>query len=425
MTNHPRFRVKYVVLFINWLGWLFSFLDRMVMTLALPFIGKELHLTAKAQGAILSAFFAGYALSQIPGGMLADKFGSRRVMAIAVAWWSIFTTVTGFVVSYPILLVCRCIFGLGEGCYPGASWKNLVEYFPRRQRATAAAVKSSVNTIGPAISSLVAAAMIAAYGWRHVFMLLGIPGILIAIIIWIYCKDNPAEHPHISQEELAELERPPVAAVTTSTATDTGITFKRFLRKPILWQLLSIWFLFDITFWGFVSWLPSYLMKVRKFSLLQTGISGSIPFFVGIVGMLVGGYLSDHMKGQRKWLYIPNALTAGVFLYLTFRVESAQMAVVYQSISAFFLLMCLAVFWGIVLDSVPIHITGSSSGTVNFGGQAAGAISPFLMGYLIDLYKGSFDAAFVLLIISIAASSAVALTLQQKRAVQVATESAS
>jgi sugar phosphate permease len=424
MSLRSRFRVKYAVLFINWLGWLFSFLDRMAMTLALPFIGKELHLTAKAQGAILSAFFIGYAFSQIPGGILADRFGARRLMAMAITWWSVFTAITGVVVSYPLLLVCRCIFGIGEGCYPGASWKNLVEYFPPRQRATAGAIKSSVNTIGPAISSLVAAAMIAAYGWRHLFLLLSIPGILIAVGIWIYCKDNPAEHPHISQQELAELKQPTARATAAGTAGDSRITFRQFLKKPILWQLLSVWFLFDITFWGFVSWLPSYLMKVRKFSLLQTGVSGSIPFFVGMAGMLAGGYLSDHMQGQRKWLYIPSALIGALFLYLTFRVESARMAVVFQSVSAFFMLMCLAVFWGLVLDLVPDHIMGSSSGTVNFGGQVAGAISPFLMGYLIDLNKGAFDAAFSLLILSIIASSAVALTVRQKRTSRVAPASA-
>lgn len=408
-----KWRVRYSILAIIWTGWLFSFLDRMVISIALPFIGKELNIDATMQGAILSAFFGGYALFQIPGGMLADKFGSRKVMAIAITWWSIFTSLTGFVMSYPLMLVCRFVFGVGEGCFPGASWRAIATYFPPKERATATAIQSSVNTLGPAVASLVAAGIIAAFGWRSVFITLGIPGLLIGAMIWYYLKDDPAQHPHMTQEELAEINVQP--AVGATAAAKAGITFKQFLAKPILWQMVLIWFLFDITFWGFVSWLPSYLMKVRGFSLIKTGITGSIPFFVGTLGMLAGGYLSDRVKGQRKWMFIPNALVAGFFLYLTYTVPSADMAVVYQSISAFFMFLAMAAFWGLVMDTIPAHIMGSSSGTVNFGGQMAGFISPFIMGYLIDIGKGSFDTAFVFLIIALIASAVVALTVHQPR----------
>ena len=415
-----KWKLRYSILAILWMGWLFSFLDRMVMSVALPFIGRDLHINATMQGGILSAFFAGYALFQIPGGMLADKFGSRKVMAVAITWWSIFTSLTGLMGSYPIMLLCRCVFGLGEACFPGASWKTIATYFPPKQRATATAIQSSVNTLGPAIASLVAAGIIAAYGWRSVFITLGFPGFLIALAIWLYIKDKPSEHPHMGSQELSELQAESAASTTKDATANPGITFKELLKTPILWQMVLIWFLFDITFWGFVSWLPSYLMKIRQFTLLQTGINGSIPFFVGTVGMLVGGYLSDRLKGQRKWVFIPNALIAGFLLYMTYSVESAQMAVVYQSISAFFMFIAFAAFWGLVIDAVPAHIMGSGSATVNFGGQVAGFISPFVMGYLIDRAKGSFNGAFIFLIIAIVASAVVALTVQQKPTVAAA-----
>lgn len=408
-----RWKVRHSILSIIWLGWLFSFLDRMVISVSLPFIAQDLQLDATMQGAILSAFFAGYALFQIPGGMLADKFGFRKVMTFAIAWWSVFASLTGLIVSYPLMLICRCLFGIGEGCFPGASWKAISTYFPSKERATATAIQSSVNTLGPAIATLVAAGIIAQYGWRTVFVALGLPGLLIAAAIWRYFKDNPADHPSMTKEELAELAVNPDGPNTNAGAA--GITFKEFVKKPILWQMVLIWFLFDITFWGFVSWLPSYLMKVREFSLLKTGIVGSIPFFVGTVGTLLGGYLSDRIKGQRKWMFIPNALIAGVFLYLTYSVPSANMAIIYQSVSSFFMFMAMAAFWGLVMDTIPSSIMGSASGTVNFGGQAAGFISPFVMGYLIDVSKGSFDTAFIFLIVAIVASAGVTLMVNQER----------
>jgi MFS family permease len=248
--NGFRWKARYSVLSAIWFGWMFSFLDRMVMSVSLPFIGKDLNIDTTMQGAILSAFFAGYALFQIPGGLLADKFGFRRMMAIGITWWSVFTALTGMIVSYPIMLVVRCLFGIGEGCFPGATWKCIATYFPPKQRATATAIQSTVNTLGPAVASLVAASIIAAFGWRTVFIVLAFPGLLIGIYCWKYVKDNPAEHGRMTPSELAELEAGEIQG--TSSASQGGITFKEFLRKPILWQMVGIWFFFDITFWGFV-----------------------------------------------------------------------------------------------------------------------------------------------------------------------------
>ena len=404
-----QWRVRYSVLSILWVSWLFSFLDRMVISVSLPFIGADFQLDAASQGIILSAFFGGYALYQIPGGMLADRFGSRRVMAFAIAWWSVFTSLTGMALSYPVLLVCRFVFGVGEGCFPGASWKTTATYFPSKERATATAIQSSVNTLGPAVASLVAAGVIAAFGWRAVFIALGIPGIAVTLLILFYIKDNPLQHPGMTTEELNELN-----IDAQEASIKNKIQFKQFLQTKILWQMVFIWFLFDITFWGFVSWLPSYLMKIRGFSVIKTGILGSLPFFIGTIGMLAGGYLSDKFKGYRKWLFIPNTLVAAGFLYLTYSVTSADWAVVFQCVSALFMFLAFAAFWGLVIDAIPPEIMGASSGTVNFGGQLAGFVSPILMGYLIDVNEGSFDMAFMLLIIAAVGSALLALTVENK-----------
>jgi len=411
--ENPKFqwKARYTVLSILWIGWLFSFLDRMVVSIALPFIGREFQLNAASQGMILSTFFAGYAIFQIPGGMLADKFGPRRVMAFAIVWWSVFTSLTGMVLSYPLMLICRFVFGLGEGCFPGSSYKTIAMYFPPQERATATAIQGSINSLGPAIASLVAAGIIATFGWQAVFISLGIPGLAIGLAIWFYIKDDPAEHPQMTPEELAEINIATVD-VSNSKGSHHKITFKEFLQKPVLWQMLLIWFLFDITFWGFISWLPSYLMEVRGLSLIKTGFYGSLPFFVGTVGMLIGGYLSDRFKGKRKWIFIPSSLVAAFCIYMTSSVASANMAIVYQSVAAWFMFLAYAAFWGLVVDSIPADIMGAGSGMVNFGGQMAGFISPFAMGYLIDLNNGSFTMAFTFLAIAAIGAALVALTVK-------------
>lgn len=406
-------KVRYGILLLIWLGWLMSFLDRMVMSISLPFIGQDMNINATTQGLIISAFFAGYALFQIPGGMLADRFGSRKVMSIAIAWWSVFTSLTGMALSFPIMLIVRFLFGVGEGCFPAASWKTISTYFPPKEKGRATAIQSSVNTLGPALASIVAAGIIAAFGWKMVFIILGIPGLAIAALIYWYCHDDPKDHPSITGAELEEN------AENRAIAAAPKVPISKLLSLGILWQLAAVWFLFDITFWGFSSWLPSYLMKVRGFSLMKTGVTAAIPFLFGTAGTLVGGYLSDKFSSMRKWFYVLAAVISAFFLYMTFTVESADSAVMYQCISSFFMFLAMGLFWGLLMDQIPPNIMGGASGIVNFGGQAAGFISPFAMGFLIDQSGGSFDSAFIFMIAALVASAVMTLTLKAKGSIEV------
>ncbi|NYF24849.1 MFS transporter [Sporosarcina sp. JAI121] len=406
-----KWKVRYSVLFVLWLCWLFSFLDRMVITIALPFIGDDLNLNATAQGLLLSIFFAGYALFQIPGGMLSDKFGFRRVVSIAIIWWSIFTTLTGFIFSYPLLLLLRFVFGLGEAALPGGSYKAIATYFPSKQRGTATGIQSTVNTLGPAIAAVVAAAIIGLYGWRVVFIVMGLPGLAIGVYIWLKFKDNPKDHPKITKEELAELDEDAEGNLSEKKKSDES--FKELLKKPILWQMALIWFFFDITFWGFTSWLPSYLIKEKGLSLMSTGIYSALPYLVGTIAIVLGGYLSDKVKGNRKWVFIPSSLAGGVALFFMFQTSSLTMVIIFQCFAAFFMFLAQGAFWGLVVVSLPAKIMASGSATVNCFGSIAGFISPFLMGYMIQT-SGSFDTSFIMMIVALVVAAVIALTINEK-----------
>jgi sugar phosphate permease len=413
VRQEKKWKVRYGMLLLIWLGWLFSFLDRMVMSVSLPFIGRDLNIDTTQQGLIISAFFIGYAAFQIPGGFLADKFGPRKVMSIAITWWSIFTSLTGLALTLPIMMAVRFFFGIGEGCFPSASWKTIATYFPSRERGRATAIQSSVNTLGPALAAVVAASIIGAFGWKTVFIALGFPGLLVALGMYWYCRNDPKDHPSITRRELDELAADKAATSHGSaTAQQTQVSFMSVLTQPVLWQMAAIWFLFDITFWGFSSWLPSYLMQVRGFSLAKTGVMAAIPFLFGTVGTLLGGYLSDKFKNLRKYLYVLTAIVSAGFLYLTFSVESANSAVIFQCVSSFFMFFAMAMFWGILMDQISTRIMGRASGIINFGGQMAGVVSPPIMGFLIQNAGGGYGGAFIFMIIALVASAFVTMTLK-------------
>lgn len=412
LQQKKTWKARYTVLSLIWFAWLLSFLDRRVMSVSLPFIGRDLNLDTTQQGLIISAFFVGYAAFQIQGGFLADRFGARKIMAIGIAWWSVFTSLRGMVFTLPLMLAVRFLFGIGEGCFPSASWKMISTYFPSKERGRATAIQSTVNTLGPALAVIVAASIIGAFGWHMVFIVLGIPGLLIAAGIYFFTRDNPKDHPSITQQDLDEL----AADGTLTDKPVEAVPFKDVLKMPVLWQMAAIWFLFDITFWGLSTWLPSYLITVREFSLAKTGVMAAIPFLFGAGGTLLGGYVSDKCKSQRKWLYMVTAVIAAGFLYMTYTVESADMAVVYQCISALFMFFAMAMFWGILMDTIPNKIMGRASGIVNFGGQMAGVVSAPVMGFLIKASGGSYDSAFMFMIIALVASAVVTFTVKMRNA---------
>lgn len=180
-----RYNLIVVLFFV---GLLLMF-DRAVISTALPVMEKDLNLSAVSLGVIMGAFSLAYALMQIPGGLLADKFGSRVIGMISIIFWSIFTFLTGTVSSLAALVGIRFAFGLGEGSFVPAQYKALAVWFPKKERGRATSITNISMMVGGAITAIIAAALIGRFGWRAVFFSLFIPGILLAALFWFVIKD--------------------------------------------------------------------------------------------------------------------------------------------------------------------------------------------------------------------------------------------
>ncbi|MDM5196681.1 MFS transporter [Fictibacillus enclensis] len=385
---------KFFILFILFAGWMVAYLDRMVMSVALTAIGDDLHLSAASLGIVLSSFFAGYALMQIPGGFLADKYGSKRVMIVSLIAWSLFTAFTGFAWSLASLLVIRFFFGVGESGFPAASSKAVAEYFPKAERAKAQSGMLSSNAFGAAVAPLVAAPMMLWLGWRHMFIVIALVGLVLVVVYGLVLK-KPNQPENDKSESLGKK-----------------ISLKDLLTTPTMWKLVIAWFGLDVVLWGFASWLPSYLLKVRHLDLLQAGFVASLPFFAGGIAMILGGWLVDkYFINREKYFAIIVEVLGALFLYLMFKTPSIELAIIYQVLSAFFLYAGFAGIWSLPLKILPTAVMGSAAGMVNFGGQLAGFVSPLVMGYLITAFNGSYDAAFFFLIFSSLISIIACLTL--------------
>lgn len=408
---------RYSAITIVFMVWLLSYMDRMVMATAIPYVAKEFDLSPVAMGAVLSSFFAGYFLCQIPGGILADKFGARRVMAFAVLWWSVFTAVTGAVGSLMSMIYVRFVFGIGEGIAPAATWKALAIWTPMKDRGMANGLMMASNALGPALAPLFVVAVMQAWGWRAVFYSLLIPGVLLALWIWYSLPDKPADKKGITPEELAELEENKAELGTANTASN--MSFWNVISESAVWKSFLILFFSNISVWGFTSWLPSYLVKARGFELTKLGFAASIPFFAGTVGFVLGGWLIDKpFKNNKKIPLIFNQIMGAIFLYMTYTVQSLDMLIVYQTIACFFLFTATGVIFGLPMSAISKEIAGRAMGIVNTGGQLAGFLSPIIVGYLVQSSGAAgtnFDSAFQFFIVATLCSALVGFTFKQRK----------
>ena len=413
-----KWKSRYTAVSIVFLIWLVSYLDRMVMSVAIPYIGMEFSLTPVEMGFVMSAFFAGYALCQIPGGILADKFGAQKVMMAGIFWWSIFTGVTGLVGSFTTMILARVVFGIGEGITPSGTWKTLATWTPVKERGFANSIMLSTNALGPAIAPLFVVAIMAALGWRYAFYLLVIPGLILCFLIWRFLPDNPADKKGITQEELQELQEGE-QGLEQDTSAAAKMSFFQVVQYPAVWKSFCIMFFSNTACWGFMTWLPTFLVQGRGFNMSDMGIVASLPFFVGIVGALAGGKLIDGLfANNRRILVCVGELMAALFLYLTYSTADVTMMIVYQTAAGFFIFMCLICVMSLPLTAISKEITGRAMGIVNTAGQLAGFLAPITIGYLVQVSGGganSFDTAFMYLAGMAVMAALVSLTFTQKK----------
>ena len=398
-----------LVITLIFIGYLLCYLDRMVISTAIPYIGREFNLTKTAMGAIMSAFFAGYTLFQIPGGVLVDKFGPRKTMTFSIVIWSVFTGLTGAVSNFTQMVITRVFFGVGEGPYPASSMKSIALWFEPSKRAFATAVILSSNSLGPAIAPLYAVAAMAAWGWRGTFYSLVIPGLIVAALIAIFVTDSPEQF-KISGSASSG------AVGEGGKRSDPGYSFWQVVKEPVVLKSTIMFFFFNIAGWGFKSWLPTYLVTARNMKMAEMGIAVSITFAAGIVGYLIGGWLSDGIfRNSRRIPVVIFEISTAILFYLMYTVESMQMLMVYQTLAGFCLTAALATVWALPVSAVSKKITGRAVGIFNTGGQLAGLLSPIIIGYLVDLSGAgskSFDTAFIFMIGCIVISSLLALSIK-------------
>jgi MFS transporter, ACS family, glucarate transporter len=390
MTTAPT-RTRWLIVALLCGIYLLMVIDRVSISIAAKYMMPEYRLGKVQIGWIFSAFLLGYALFQIPGGWLGDRFGPRRVLAFAVFWWSVFTAVTAVAGDFFLasllgvvgsFIVVRVLFSLGEGAGVPNYNRAVTNWIPPQERGLALGLVLSGNSLGLALTPPLVAWLMVGWGWRAAFYLAGGLGI-IAALVWYRCAtDQPEEHPWVNAAELHLITR---AASSSAQRQALGpVPWKAILgRRTDLWFLTAATFIGGYVLYVYVSWFYLYLVNVRGFSVLGGGVYSAGPFLVGTVAAPLGGWLSDRWSRRfgkrigRCWVGCSGLLLSSRAIFVGAAAADPYVAVLFLSCGGGALFFSSSAIFATAIDLVGAY-AGTVTGFVNTGIHLGAAISPTL-----------------------------------------------
>lgn len=407
-ASHARW---WMLLLIS-LMYLITYLDRVNISTAAPLISKEFGFDKVTMGAIFSAFVWAYAMFQVPGGWLGDRFGPRKVLTAIVGYWSIMTAATAMAGSATSFIVVRFLFGIGEaGAFPGAT-RAMQLWYSREERGFVQGITHSASRAGAAIAPPIVVTIMATLGWHWVFYICGAIGFVWAALFYFVYRDLPEEHRMVNRDELARIRgRDEAGEVKAANIEDRPqVPWSALVKSPNMWAIMCAYFTYVYCLWIFLSWLPSYLVEFRHFSLIKVGIFASLPLWAGVIGDTVGGLASDWLlkktgnaKLARRSVAIIGLLGCCGFI-VPAAVTSDPYVAVYCLTGAMFFLECtIGPSWSVPMD-VGGKYSGTVSGMMNMAGNIGGALSPLVFGLLVQFgnWQAPFIVAAVLLVLGAA-----------------------
>jgi len=368
-----------------------AYVLRTNMSIAGENIMADLGLSKIQLGMVLSAFAWGYAIFQFPGGIFGDIVGSRRALSFIAVWWGILTLATGLVPGTALasttfilatLIGLRFLIGVTQApLFPVFGGGTIGTWFPVSGWAFPNGLTSTGLTLGAAVTAPLVAWLMENLGWRESFFMTAPMAFLIAGFWWWYARDDPADHPRVSQQELdlINADRPlPEQAIEDKTA------WKRVLKNRDILLLAASYFCMNYVFYIFFNWFFIYLVDVRQFEILEGGFFAAAPWMVGAVGASVGGLWCDRLCKRigPRWGYrIPGivglSLVAGL-LFLGATAENPYLAVVLLSLSFGSTQLTEGAYWAASISVSGKHAS-AAAGVLNTGGNVVGGIGALLV----------------------------------------------
>jgi len=389
-----RISLSNQVLTVLCLMYLVMYIDRVNIATVAPRMTADLGLNNTQFGLAISAFSYPYALFQLIGGWVSDRFGPRRALLLSGLVVCGATICTGLVGGLASLIAARLVLGFGEGSAFPTATRALSVWMPRARWGFAQGITHSASRLGNALTPLLVVGLLAYTSWRGSFVVLGLAGLGWVGLWWWVFRDDPRQHERITAQELARL---PPAQSRNASGNAPCVPWLKLARRML--PVTAVDFCYGWTLWVFLTWLPSFFFKSFHLDLKHSALFSSGVLLGGVIGDTVGGIISDwlyrrtgSLQVARSNLIVVGMLGAFCFLIPVVLTHDLTTVALCLSAACFFSELVVAPIWSVPMDIAPQY-AGSASGMMNFGFGIAGIISPVVFGGLLDL-TGSWAIPF-------------------------------
>ncbi|RON38674.1 MFS transporter [Pseudomonas brassicacearum] len=412
-------RVRWRIFLIMLLLTAINYIDRASLSVALPLISSEFQIPPALEGLMLSAFFWSYALMQIPGGMLLDRFQTRRVIVIATVAWGAFQALAAGAHNWITLLITRMGLGIAESPIMPAGAKLNGAWLTPNERGRGAVLVDGGAPLGSAFGAIIIAGLIGWFdswriafviagligwfdSWRIAFVIAGIGTMLAGVLAWKYIRNHPGEHPGVNAAELAHITEGNIKV--SQPGAVTSIALKELLKDRSVLAMFAGYCCILSVFYGLLTWMPSYLHQTHGLNISSMGGATFLIFMCGFVGELVGGYLGDKWKSSgaspnlvMRSMFSGSALVAALCMLAVAYASEASKAIGLLCVAMFFIRWC-GMYWCIPSILGGTSKTGVLAGTMNFCGNMAGVIVPILIGLIVQ-FTGSYFLVLIFFVV--------------------------
>jgi ACS family D-galactonate transporter-like MFS transporter len=401
--NQKPTRTRFTILAAIFVSVVINYMDRSNISVAATMITSDLKLTPVQLGYIFSAFGWTYAILQIPGGIMADRYGARLVYAFSLIMWSAITIAQGFATGFIVLFILRMLIGVFEAPSYPINNRIVTSWFPDKERATAIAIYTSGQFVGLAFLAPLLTTLQYYAGWQGLFIITGIIGIAWGIA-WYFFYRDPLQHASVNEAELQYIEEGGgLINRKNKNNKNTAQPFnwsdlKEVFSHKKLWGIYIGQFALNGTMWFFLTWFPTYLVKYRSMDFIKSGFLASVPFLAAFAGILLSGFLSDYMirKGASAGIARKTPVIIGLLLSVTIigaNYTSNPTIIIFFMCLAFFGNGFASITWVFVSTLAPKHLVGLTGGVFNFIGGLAAVFIPLIIGYLVR--EGNFAPAII------------------------------
>ena len=392
--------------------YLILFVTRVNIATAAPLIKTDLGLSNTQLGLAFSAFAIPYALFQLIGGWIGDKFGARLTLSACCALVGLSTMLTGAASGFVSLFALRLALGFAQGAAFPTATRAMSTWIPSRAWGFAQGITHSFGRIGNAVTPPLMAGLLLFVTWRRSFVILGFAS-LFWVVAWVsYFRNDPRDHPAIAAVDLAALP-------ASGSRNRPAIPWLRLARRILPVTLVD--FCYGWTLWLFLSWIPAFFFENYHLNLGASALYSAGVLLAGVIGDTVGGIATDRVLQKtgslllaRRSVIVTGFGGAFLFLFPVVLVHNLLLTAVCLSLAFFFAELIVAPIWAVPMDIAPRY-AGSASGMMNFGFGLAGLVSPSSFGYLVDR-TGNWVFPFICSMLLLLVGAALAFRLRPDQA---------